>query len=418
MLGEGESIMRIAMLTRSLDVKRGLQNLIVWLCGGLQQRGHEVVVFTERYDSKQWADTLVQNLNVHLLAGSSVGRSLISSNQRRSKAIARQLASVLEGFDLAVATHYPSYIWALQARERAGAAWNVLWLCNEPKRKLYPAIIDRHLLRWKEFTPDGVSNDHFRRLAKRRFKRSWFKRLRDRRNRRWDIAAAQQCDMVVANSAFTAENARKCFGVECAICHLGLPVGAEVPYYNGDYIGVLTTLAPIKNVHNVLYAIRELVYRKKRKDVRLRVAGGGKREPFEQLAHDLKISNHVEFLGLIPDADLQGFFTQARIIVYCPIDEPFGLVPLEAMALRTPVIVSNHGGPAEVVTHGETGLHVNPFDPTDIAEAIDLLWSDKARAQSLAEAGYTRARGYFSLDSFVNRFEALMHRCVREAPVA
>ena len=225
----------------------------------------------------------------------------------------------------------------------------------------------------------------------------------------WDKKAVQKCDTVVANSRFTASNVREIFRVQPTVCDLGIPLAGEQRYCPGRYVGVLTTLSNRKNVRNIVRAIHELVQHRGHSDMRLRIAGRGrKRAKLQQMTADLGITKHVEFVGGIPDSELPDFYRQARLVVYCPIDEPFGLVPLEAMAAKTPVVVSDHGGPSETVEHGKTGLHVNPFDPSSIADAIEALWTNENKARDMADAGYRRTREYYSLEAFVDRFEKIV----------
>ena len=81
--------------------------------------------------------------------------------------------------------------------------------------------------------------------------------------------------------------------------------------------------------------------------------------------------------GFFPVGTLAGFdpaqLRSADIVVCAPWYEPFGIVPLEAMACGVPVIVSAVGGLTDSVVHGETGLHVPPRDPDAIASADGLL---------------------------------------------
>jgi len=213
---------------------------------------------------------------------------------------------------------------------------------------------------------------------------------------------------VITNSAFTGSNVQKIYSVKPVVCHLGIPMEEEASYNIGDYLAVLTTFRPAKNVQNVIKAVELFLKRSSIKDFKLKIAGQGDgKKDLEHMANDLGISQNVEFCGRLSDEDLPGFFRNARALAYCPIDEPFGLVPLEALARKTPVIVSNHGGPAETVEHEVTGLHVNPFDPEDIAAAIERIWKDSSKAKIMAEAGWTKTRDYFSFDAFIKRFELI-----------
>ena len=72
---------------------------------------------------------------------------------------------------------------------------------------------------------------------------------------------------------------------------------------------------------------------------------------------------------------------------YGPFDEDYGYVTLEGFAARRPVVtLTDAGGPLEFVTDGETGL-VTPPEPQAIAHAFDRLFSNRALAQTMGEAG-------------------------------
>lgn len=81
--------------------------------------------------------------------------------------------------------------------------------------------------------------------------------------------------------------------------------------------------------------------------------------------------------------------------------EPFGMVALEAMAASKPVIAANHGGLAEIVVQGETGLLVPPGDATALADAIKRLAADVKLRRQMGEAGLLRYRREFTLDCYV-----------------
>ena len=82
--------------------------------------------------------------------------------------------------------------------------------------------------------------------------------------------------------------------------------------------------------------------------------------------------------------------------------EPFGLVLIEAMAMRRPVIASNLDGPAEIVTP-ETGVLVAADDPQAMAAAILELARDRPRRLSMGDAGRARVEQLFSLEHQASR---------------
>lgn len=77
--------------------------------------------------------------------------------------------------------------------------------------------------------------------------------------------------------------------------------------------------------------------------------------------------------------------------------EPFGLVVIEAMAMRLPVVASRLDGPREIVT-AETGVLVEPGDPRELADAILALARDPRRRAALGLAGRVRVEETFTLE--------------------
>ena len=78
-------------------------------------------------------------------------------------------------------------------------------------------------------------------------------------------------------------------------------------------------------------------------------------------------------------------------------EEAFGLVLVEAMAMRVPVIASDIDGPAEIVT-ADVGLLVPPDRPADLARAIDELLADPARRERLGHAGRIRVEQRYAVE--------------------
>jgi glycosyltransferase involved in cell wall biosynthesis len=77
--------------------------------------------------------------------------------------------------------------------------------------------------------------------------------------------------------------------------------------------------------------------------------------------------------------------------------ESFGMVALEAMAASKPVIAANHGGLAEIVVQGETGLLVQPGNTLALADGIRHLAADMDLRRQMGESGLVRFRNEFTL---------------------
>ncbi len=113
----------------------------------------------------------------------------------------------------------------------------------------------------------------------------------------------------------------------------------------------------------------------------------------------------MTFAGYVSDHDLQRYYEEAVAVIFVSEDEPFGLVPLEAMLHKTAVIVSDQGGMLETVIDGETGIHVSPHNPETIADAMLRLLNDKEYAIRMGEKGCQHVMRHFTFSHFVDRFE-------------
>ena len=101
------------------------------------------------------------------------------------------------------------------------------------------------------------------------------------------------------------------------------------------------------------------------------VAGKGPElESLRSLAQDLDVGKKVLFTGFISDEDRDRLFRIASCAVFPSLYEPFGIVALEAMAAKCPVVVSEVGGLQEVIEHAETGIMVYADDPGSLAWGI------------------------------------------------
>jgi glycosyltransferase involved in cell wall biosynthesis len=135
-------------------------------------------------------------------------------------------------------------------------------------------------------------------------------------------------------------------------------------------------------------------------DVELVIAGGPDaahvhEDPEAQrlytLANDLNVADRVVFRGRVERVNVPPLLRSADAVVCYPWYEPFGIVPLEAMACGVPVVVAQVGGLVDSVVNGVTGIHVPPRAPLALADALRELLGNPKRCMELALGGTRRA---------------------------
>ncbi|HHT9137263.1 MAG TPA: glycosyltransferase family 4 protein [Candidatus Wunengus sp. YC60] len=163
-------------------------------------------------------------------------------------------------------------------------------------------------------------------------------------------------------------------------------------------------LVPVKG-HTYLIAALDQV-RKEIPNIRLVFLGDGELKD-ELLRHTkiLGLENHVRFLGM--RNDVPEIISCSDLFALPSINEGFGVVLLEAMAMKCPIVATNVGGVPEVVLDGETGFLVPPKDPVQLARGIIRLLKDTSPALQMAENGYQRLKTCFDIKETVTKTERL-----------
>lgn len=143
--------------------------------------------------------------------------------------------------------------------------------------------------------------------------------------------------------------------------------------------------------------------------IRLVIAGNdmGSRSGAEALAARLGLSGRVLFTGLLADRAREDALAAADVLVYPSRDEIFGLVPLEALLQRTPVVVCGDSGCGEIVGRVGGGLIVPPGDTVAIAGAIRTVLRDEAAWRAASAGAGARALELFGTDVVCRSLEGL-----------
>ncbi|TSD99582.1 glycosyltransferase family 1 protein [Skermania sp. ID1734] len=116
------------------------------------------------------------------------------------------------------------------------------------------------------------------------------------------------------------------------------------------------------------------------------------------VAERFGVQDRVRMLGQVPHDEMPALLRSADAVLCTPWYEPFGIVPLEAMACGRPVIASAVGGMLDTVVDGVTGCLVPPRNPDRVADAVRGLFADSSRRIGFGIAGYDRAKSRYSWD--------------------
>ena len=123
---------------------------------------------------------------------------------------------------------------------------------------------------------------------------------------------------------------------------------------------------------------------------------------------------------MLPKADIIQLYSHATVFCCPSIYEPFGIINIEAMACKTPVVASAVGGIKEVVIHNETGIlvqveqqNIAPFEPVnpekfskDLAEGVNKIVNDSALRNHMAISSRKRVEDYFDWKAIAKQTEA------------
>lgn len=141
------------------------------------------------------------------------------------------------------------------------------------------------------------------------------------------------------------------------------------------------------------------------------VGDGGERERLEKQAADLHISHRVFFKGFLEGEELNRCYSDSAAFVLPTREDCFGLVTLEAMCARLPIISSKYAdGARDLVEDGVTGIIVDPYDVNQFAQQLNELVMDEQRLESMGKAGFERiekfsfenvSKGYVEAIDFV-----------------
>ncbi len=233
----------------------------------------------------------------------------------------------------------------------------------------------------------------------------------------------ERCDAVSANSSFTAGLIRQIADVEVQVIPYGsalkVPGTLEVPgtsrpsarHLEPGRVLFVGRLIERKGLPHLIEAMDRL---KERLQVRLDIVGLGYQEmELKRMVAERGLEKVVIFRGRVTEEELNELYAGCDVFVLPSIvdaqgdTEGLGVVLLEALSYKKPVIGTNVGGIPDIIIPDETGLMVEAGHSAALAQAIERVLTDQALARRLGEAGFEYVSQRFSWPRIVDEVMAL-----------
>ena len=345
-----------------------------------------VLKIAEHYDAKIY--TAEYNKNMTFEGYKDIDIEVLGKNRKSNSRFMQGLLYSKAFYNLKIREDYdvlnphiaPSH-WVSNRNDR------VLWYCHTPLREVYDLYSYRLALRKPMQRPIYAVGAKTVKAI--------------------DSMLVGKIDRIVANSSNTAGRVLKYYGRKAdAVIGGGVDYERYTNSGYGKYFLYPSRISPNKRQDYALRAFE--IFKKHTKGYRLIMVGQVSREDiyseyYKKLVLEAKRVGDVRIITNADDRELLGLYAGARAVVYSPINEDYGLVPLEGMASGKPVIAVNEGGPRDTVSEGKTGFLIK--SEKEMAGKMELLANDESLAERIGKYGRKVAIAEYSWKSFFKRFD-------------
>lgn len=229
-----------------------------------------------------------------------------------------------------------------------------------------------------------------------------------------DIEFAEYSTNLLTNSYFTHENILRQYGKNARVSYIGVDNKMFTPLNleRENFVLSVGTCIPPKGYDFIIRSISNIP-----KDIRpeLVIVGNSSDELWIEYLKTLAKENEVklDIMTKISDDDLIRLYNKAKLVVYAPYLEPFGYVPLEAMACGTPVVGVKEGGLRESILHKKTGL-LTQRNEKDFANAVTKLLKDQELWNKFSATGVKYIDSVWTLEKAGERLLNNMYKILEE----
>jgi glycosyltransferase involved in cell wall biosynthesis len=173
-------------------------------------------------------------------------------------------------------------------------------------------------------------------------------------------------------------------------------------------------LVPEKGVQVLLNAAPQIL--SKIPNARILIVGDGYfAGDLKQQAHNLGIADKVNFLGYVSDQDLLKLYRSADVVAIPSLYEPFGIVALEGMAAKVPVVSADTGGLTDFVEHMQTGVTTYAGDAGSLAWGVTEVLTNQQLYEKLSRDAYEKVSNIYNWKVIAKRTLEVYEKVLKEA---
>jgi glycosyltransferase involved in cell wall biosynthesis len=368
--------MKLVITQANLTLKGGAERVLLKIA-----QHYDAKIYTAEYDPAKTFEGF-EDADVEVIGRQSLLKKLPYGRtvQGLSYGLSFYNFRIKDDYDVINAHIAPSH-WIRRNNER------VLWYCHTPLRDIYDLYNYR--------------------LAMKRLHEKPMHILGAKAVRMLDQGVVRNIEKILTNSYNTRSRVIKYYGRKDASV-LGGGIDCKEYKNGGDkkYFFYPSRISPNKRQE---YAIRAFNHFKRQvKGYKLVIAGSVSQDRlyysyYKKIVALADAVGDVAIMANPDDTTVRHFYSNCTAVLYTPLNEDYGLVPLEAMASSKPILAVNEGGPKETVENGKTGMLVNSAE--ELGNAMKEVAENPSLASELGRNGRMRVMKNYSWSGFFKEFD-------------
>lgn len=175
---------------------------------------------------------------------------------------------------------------------------------------------------------------------------------------------------------------------------------SNIPLINRKFnLLIVGGLTPTKGHKQLFYQLSNCL--EKYPNLKLQVIGSGiLKQNLINLTKELKIDNNIEFIGNLPNHEVQSYFANAIISISSSLDEAYGLVNIEALRAGTPLVCTKTAGSLDILKEGFNGEYFDHKNEHSLCESISKVIENW---EQYSENSLRTFKNYYSMDSKIQQ---------------